>query len=322
MKKLMICYLLVSISACGDKDLSEHSDLQAIIRGEGIFAVADVLHELSPSMRDRLSAIGHLNSTCTAFHLGQGIVASAAHCFASQMQVEQPCVNAEVRWSDGSRSQCIQIVGYEWDDERDMILFEVDPAPAESLQWVDNLEQVEEALVIGYPHQKPLSISHQCSVSGQRYGSRRIFHDCDTLPGNSGSPVLDPQSGSVLGVHNGHEGSLNYATPISEWEHMLAEFERIRQTRQANDLKFGPFGDLENRLIHHFPKGEDNEWVRFLLHFNVEDGYDFINIRDGQGIRYRLTGAESQEFDLQTPIVISFESDYSGSSQSIEVEFL
>jgi hypothetical protein len=34
---------------------------------------------------------------------------------------------------------------------------------------------------------------------GQEAG--RLYHDCTTLPGNSGSPLLDPLSGLVIGIH-------------------------------------------------------------------------------------------------------------------------
>jgi hypothetical protein len=32
-------------------------------------------------------------------------------------------------------------------------------------------------------------------------GTDRLFHDCSTLGGNSGSPVLSMESGGVIGIH-------------------------------------------------------------------------------------------------------------------------
>jgi hypothetical protein len=40
-------------------------------------------------------------------------------------------------------------------------------------------------------------------VSGVALAQAQIFHDCSTLGGNSGSPVIDVETHSVLGLHFG-----------------------------------------------------------------------------------------------------------------------
>ncbi len=45
----------------------------------------------------------------------------------------------------------------------------------------------------------------------------RLRHRCDTLPGNSGSPVIDPEQRSAIALHHAgsSRNSINYAIPIS-----------------------------------------------------------------------------------------------------------
>lgn len=318
MKAFTLLTLSIVLFAC--HELQVDSDLQAIIRDEGIFPIDEVFADLDPIMQQKVQAVGQMNGMCTAFHLGEGIVVSAAHCFVRELKPTEPCISTDLRWHDGSRSQCVQILSYEWTDERDMVVFEVDPAPKTQLSWAKDIFTHNEAVVVGYPHQRPLSISHPCELKGLTRIANRFFHDCDTLPGNSGSPVIDPSSGAVIGIHNGFLEQLNYATLLVDWEQIEGEVKQIQYQRQseAEQLVFGPFGNLENRLLYHFPFAED-QWVSFTIQYDVEDGYDFVNIRDGRGIRIRLTGRDSRHFELETPVVVSFESDYSGPSDYVEI---
>jgi hypothetical protein len=52
-------------------------------------------------------------------------------------------------------------------------------------------------------------------ISGDALGSFEIFHDCSTLGGNSGSPVLDLETHRVLGLHfGGRFLEKNHAVPL------------------------------------------------------------------------------------------------------------
>jgi V8-like Glu-specific endopeptidase len=52
-------------------------------------------------------------------------------------------------------------------------------------------------------------------VSGDALDAFEIFHDCSTLGGNSGSPVVDLETHQVLGLHfGGRFLEKNHAVPL------------------------------------------------------------------------------------------------------------
>lgn len=69
--------------------------------------------------------------------------------------------------------------------------------------------------------------------------SNELIHDCDTLPGSSGSPILDRDSGRVLGIHHSgdEERQKNHATPseflgLSKWNFKERELAERRERFQ------------------------------------------------------------------------------------------
>lgn len=72
--------------------------------------------------------------------------------------------------------------------------------------------------VIGHPHGEAQRISReQCRASRPALSGGKLRHTCDTLPGNSGSPVIDASRQQVIGLH--HAGSerdaVNFAIPMA-----------------------------------------------------------------------------------------------------------
>jgi V8-like Glu-specific endopeptidase len=54
--------------------------------------------------------------------------------------------------------------------------------------------------IIGHPLGEAQRISReQCKSGNPVLSGGRLLHTCDTLPGNSGSPVIDPDSREVIG---------------------------------------------------------------------------------------------------------------------------
>jgi len=52
-------------------------------------------------------------------------------------------------------------------------------------------------------------------ISGDALGAFEFFHDCSTLGGNSGSPILDLETHRVLGLHfGGRFLEKNHAVPL------------------------------------------------------------------------------------------------------------
>ena len=56
------------------------------------------------------------------------------------------------------------------------------------------------------------------------------------------------------------------------------------------------------------------------MSFSLEDGYDFVFVQDGNQVKQQITGSGVKTFTLTTPVIISFESDYGGESEMVELE--
>jgi TPR repeat protein/V8-like Glu-specific endopeptidase len=71
--------------------------------------------------------------------------------------------------------------------------------------------------IIGHPMGEAQRISREkCRANAPALSDGKLLHTCDTMPGNSGSPVIDASSQRVIGLH--HAGSannsVNYAVPM------------------------------------------------------------------------------------------------------------
>ena len=72
--------------------------------------------------------------------------------------------------------------------------------------------------IIGHPMGEAQRISREkCRANAPAMSDNKLLHTCDTMPGNSGSPVIDAGSRLVVGLH--HAGSannsVNYAIPMA-----------------------------------------------------------------------------------------------------------
>ncbi len=77
--------------------------------------------------------------------------------------------------------------------------------------------------VIGHPMGEAQRISREkCRANSPALSNKQLLHTCDTLPGNSGSPVIDASLQKVVGLHHAgsNRDSVNYAIPMAE---ILAE---------------------------------------------------------------------------------------------------
>ncbi|MCC1492221.1 trypsin-like peptidase domain-containing protein [Cognatishimia sp. F0-27] len=71
--------------------------------------------------------------------------------------------------------------------------------------------------VIGHPMGEAQRISReQCRANRPAVSGARLLHTCDTLPGNSGSPVIDASLQKVVGLHHAgsKKDSVNFAIPM------------------------------------------------------------------------------------------------------------
>lgn len=310
--------MVFSIFSC--RESSSTSQLQAILGEDSLKAIGPD----SPFRNLPLQAIGRMQGGCTAFHLGQGLVATAGHCLPAPTAevADMPCNAATISWHEGvESSRCLRYLAYRFDSEADYALIEVYPAPAAQLELSETAwAQPDEAVVLGFPIDRELSASALCHV-GQ--GDAALFtHDCDTLPGNSGSPVIDPSSGRVLGVHNGESEVANYGTllaaleDIAGWQQQLGAADPL-----PAELSFGPFGDREEKLLTTLGRQADGR-LNFVLEIDLEKDCDQLVVIDGRGVRRSFTGHVNQQLDLPAPVSIVLQTDYSGTSEGVRISHL
>jgi hypothetical protein len=58
----------------------------------------------------------------------------------------------------------------------------------------------------------------------------RLFHDCTTLSGNSGSPLLDPRTGLVVGIHASGQFALRNTAVSTSAIHAVAQLRSLVAT--------------------------------------------------------------------------------------------
>jgi hypothetical protein len=123
-------------------------------------------------------------------------------------------------------SNCVKILAYETNDDRDYAIYMVDKAPDVSIDVDLSARIALEATItiFGHPQLRPLEWSKVCVVKpnkgnpdqSQDWGIHQFAHQCDTEPGNSGSTVIDDTTLRVVGIHDGGLAPWNYATHITD----------------------------------------------------------------------------------------------------------
>jgi hypothetical protein len=93
--------------------------------------------------------------------------------------------------------------------------------------------------IIGHPMGEAQRISReQCRASNPAVSEERVLHTCDTLPGNSGSPVIDATSRMVVALH--HAGSrkddVNFGILMKEILDQSATVVASLETNQTNGV--------------------------------------------------------------------------------------
>jgi V8-like Glu-specific endopeptidase len=323
----------VMISACQEAAVPHNSTTQSIIDQDSLIEIDEDTPLPHRNLRQEFPAIGRLTGGCTAFHLGDGIVATAGHCIedlAANPQ-EVSCHALDIAWGvlagelNPERSRCLKVLEYQYDQEADYALLQVDPIPATAVVLEADPRAVKfnaQAMVLGYPKGRSLSLSGTCEARRNSDPEARIFHHrCDTLPGNSGSPVFDAQSLEVIGVHNGDaDNSENYGSYLPTPENLTALVQHVKEnSAMPASLSFGPFADQLKKDLVHFTR-EQGAAVSFQMSMSVEDGYDKVVVIDGLGRQQEHTGNKELRLEhLPTPVSVIILTDYSGSSEALEL---
>lgn len=315
--------LLVAASAvsCGKQPTSK----SMVIIGDAEQRPIDT-HPDGHMLGSLVKAIGQTNYKCTAFHLGEGIVATAGHCMPdAHRALNRPCIETTITWGHQGddnpiKSRCMEVISHQHSEQIDFAILKVDPYPAESFQVAPIVEYEADHWVAGHPEGKELHLSSACEL--EHKSSTQISHSCDTLPGNSGSPILNRDM-EVIGIHNGGNNNGNYGTLIN-WIPVEPLAGPHSQEGSLKEIAFGPMGHNQNKLLLALYTWQ-GENASVEIDFDIDEGYDLIKYVDGSGIIRTLTGKGHTELtNLKTPVVFSFESDYTGASPSIrfsQIEF-
>lgn len=124
------------------------------------------------------------------------------------------------------------------DNKLDMAILEIENIPIEKKSLTLSQKTVFKNLrlgIIGHPHvgpqpdKKSYDLTQNCKVINTQFNStnrEKVFaHYCDTMPGNSGSPIFDYNSGEVIGLHWGSNDALDVNLAIKMNEIILRYFE-------------------------------------------------------------------------------------------------
>lgn len=179
------------------------------------------------ALRPVVDAMGMISMGCTATHIGANLVLTAGHCFnAPEFVVENtPCSDITVTWgfrgsSDGFMvSQCKRILAMQMTDGLDWAILQVDRAPRTFVKIDPRPLRLGTALTIfSHPEMRSLRWSKTCRFvrpPNFPFGTKSMYHRCDTNPGSSGATILDAQSLAVVAIHDGGDMQVNYGTFLS-----------------------------------------------------------------------------------------------------------
>src|SRR6056297_493211 len=206
---------------------------------------------------DILTDKGH--APCTAFLVAENRLITNHHCVPGVIENERLGASAIL---------AVQLrLGYVRDGvEEGTEMFHVNPVPVETDKDLDYsvLEiiggdanaafgalELSAAMpsdrdpfwVIGHPMGEAQRISREkCQADSPAISGRTLRHTCDTLPGNSGSPVIDAGLQQVVALHNAgsRAGAVNFAIPMAE----ILKQSRVLKASAARDA--APVADARN----------------------------------------------------------------------------
>ncbi|SNR97159.1 trypsin-like peptidase domain-containing protein [Antarctobacter heliothermus] len=211
-----------------------------------------------------LTNVGH--APCTAFLVDGNKLVTNNHCVPGILE------NPKMRARGATFIAAVQFhAGFLRDGFSDGVTtFHVNPVPLETSKELDytvlqvlgdaNAEfgalKLTSAMpldhtpfwVIGHPMGEAQRISREkCQADSPAVVGNRLHHLCDTLPGNSGSPVIDADSKAVVALHHAgsRAGEKNYAVPMAD---ILAQSKVLVADKPASPVAAPDSSELDAAL--------------------------------------------------------------------------
>ena len=171
---------------------------------------------------------------CTAFLISEKHVLTNHHCvpgIKNDPRVKATTIGAiqlvlgytRDGIEDEAKRFTVSITPAEMDEQLDYTVLEVFGNPSRQFGTmklsVRPPQDNSPLWIIGHPMGEAQRISREdCLSDAPAIAGGRLRHRCDTLPGNSGSPVIDPSAGSVVALHHAgsSRNSINYAIPLNQ----------------------------------------------------------------------------------------------------------
>lgn len=271
---------------------------------------------------------------CTTFHLGDGYMATAGHCFIGSYD----CNNAQVRWANSEKtSRCTNIV-YSFAsesleklhaDNRDLTVFQVDSAPEQKLKVSrDSIEsmKVQTLAATGLSIQIKrgriistatgpctLKAGSASTIFGQPKPKDTVQHNCSVGSFAPGTPIIDLNSGELLAIQQSsallpaldtqsetYIKEIHYAKTLSEIELLKiihAEKEKLRQVSIGGfspEVFYNGFRDTLSLKVATLGEQAGTRTVSFIPHNGVDTQIEII---DGEGARTVISGARRASLD-------------------------
>ena len=176
--------------ACSSHSAKAPGSEEKSIIGSNEFVV-----EQDSTLRQLVGRLSLADKSCTAFVTGTSEITTAAHC----LQIKDEISSLKFTSASGITTSITKIV--ELEPTKDRLILGTEESFQNSL--AKGLIQGNSLKLVGYDSVKnDLFTTVGCQFEKRISGSGSFSHSCDTIPGMSGSPIL--QNGRVVGIHLGY----------------------------------------------------------------------------------------------------------------------
>ena len=173
-------------------------------------------------------------SSCTAFIVSKQYILTNYHCslgILENARIDATRIDAitfvagytQTGIEEGTRKYTVIPTPIEASKELDYAVLEVVGDPSQEygeLKLASLAPQSGDPFwIIGHPMGEGQRVSREkCRASSPAVSAGKLLHTCDTLPGNSGSPVIDVSLRQVVALHHAgsQKDSVNFAILMSE----------------------------------------------------------------------------------------------------------